>query len=204
MVPRVTQKEHVHRASPRVYIVDDCEAMCRSLETLLSVHGFEVRSYTSALQFQADADRLPNGLLLVDLRMDEMSGMELIEKLTERHSKFPMVMMTAHGDIDLAVKAMKLGARDFIQKPFRPENLLEIIHRELSTLDAETPAADSKVQLTGREREVAYRLADGLANKQIAFELGISVRTVEMHRARAMTRLGAKTFAELLRALMKD
>jgi two-component system response regulator FixJ len=186
-----------------VYVVDDNREMCLSIEALLSAHGYVVQCYESPLQFLDRVATLPGGVLLVDLRMEELDGIEVIRRLEGRGDRFPAIMITAHGDIEVAVKAIKLGARDFIQKPFRDHVLMGAIDRIAEELAVQKEEGSKpRNLLTGREREVAERLAKGLSNKQIAYDLGISVRTVEMHRLRAMQRLGCKSLADLLRILL--
>jgi two-component system response regulator FixJ len=186
-----------------VYVVDDSMEMCLSLEALLTACGYDVAFFTSPFDFLKRRGQLAAGVLLVDLRMDELDGIEVIQQLGSDKDRFPAIMITAHGDIEIAVKAIKHGARDFIQKPFREELLLETIDRVAGGLCASRSSPQApKDRLSGRERDVAERLVKGLSNKQIAYDLGISVRTVEMHRVRAMQRLGCKSFAELLRALV--
>lgn len=186
-----------------IYVVDDNEEMCRSLDALLSAFGHQVSTFVSPREFLQASNALKPGVLLVDLRMAELDGIEVIRQLEANRERLPAIMITAHGDVEIAVKAIKLGARDFIQKPFRDEELLDAIERVAEELTSQADVGTSpKELLTGRERDVAERLAKGLSNKQIAYDLGISVRTVEMHRARAMQRLGCKSFADLLRALL--
>ena len=188
----------------RIYVVDDSREMCRSLDALLTAYGYDVLTFESASAFLSRSQDLDAGVLLVDLRMEDVNGLELIQKLGSRIDKFVPVMISAHGDIETAVQAIKSGAKDFIQKPFQEASLIETIERAADDLRevAREPPTGARDVLTGREREVAERLAKGLLNKQIAYELGISVRTVEMHRANAMQRLGCKSFADFLRLLL--
>lgn len=188
-----------------VYVVDDSTEMCLSLDALLSAYGCDVSTFGSPLEFLGRIDDLERGILLIDLRMDDLDGLEVLRRLDGYRDRFSIIMMTAHGDVEIAVKAIKIGASDFIQKPFRDEALLGMIAQAATELSVrEDRSSKSTDMLTGRERDVAERLAKGLSNKQISYDLGISVRTVEMHRARAMQRLGCKSFAELLRALLHD
>lgn len=194
-------------AARQIYAVDDNEEMCRSLDALLSAAGYFLRYYTSPVQFLREQAQLAPGVLLVDLRMPEMDGLELLSGITSELDRYRVVMLTGHGEIASAVRSMKMGAADFLQKPFRETELLGIIERELAMLH-EAPSEPSEpglllANLSCRERDVVERLARGLANKAIAKELGISVRTVEMHRSRAMQRLGCRNLAELLRLVFR-
>ena len=192
-----------------VYVVDDHAPMRASLDALLSSVGFNVTLFASAEEFLDAVPSLIPGVVLSDLRMSGMDGLDLvaslIENLGERHRQFPTVIMTAHGDVDSAVRAIRLGARDFIQKPFRETELVAILQREGGSLqdvglaDAMRQAARDRLSgLSPREREVVQELALGRTNKMIAHDLNLSVRTVEMHRSRAMDRLHCCNLAELM------
>jgi two-component system response regulator FixJ len=185
---------------PSVYVVDDHEEMCQSLDALLSSYGFDVTCFTNPLEFVKNKDQLRGGVVLLDLRMPEMNGLDVLAAIRSDLSRLPTIVITAHGEIDAAVKAIKLGAKDFIQKPFREKALLEVIQHAIDDVAAEDEIRHHFLDdLTPRERDVVLGLSRGTPNKILAHELGISVRTVEMHRARAMQRLGCKTFADLLR-----
>jgi two-component system, LuxR family, response regulator FixJ len=193
-------------ADPCVYIVDDDEAVRDSLSILLDAKGYRVRSFGSAPEFLASARSLPIGCLIVDIRMPEMDGLELQERLTARALDFPLIIITGHADVPLAVRAMKAGAVDFIEKPFASETLLDSLGRALSRLalpSERDPATDTAVAklalLSSREREVLEGLLAGLPNKSIAYDLAISPRTVEIHRARVMDKMGARSLSELVR-----
>lgn len=191
----------------QVYVVDDSIEMCRSVEALLSPAGFTVSCFTSPETFLECRSRLANGILLLDLRMPTMNGIDVLRALQDDLSRLPTVVLSAHGDIELAVLSLRLGARDFLQKPYRAEKLIEVVSRELALLDQ--PAATGEPHgrldsLSPREREVVLALARGLHNKEIASILKISVRTVEMHRARAMQRLGCRSLADVLRLVFSD
>ena len=193
-------------ADPCVYIVDDDEAVRDSLSVLLESKGYVVRSFGSALEFLAAAPSLPIGRLIADIRMPEMDGLELQERLRARALDFPMIVITGHADVPLAVRAMKAGAVDFIEKPFASETLLDSLDAALSRLDtprerdpATVAAAARLALLSPREREVLQGLLAGLPNKSIAYGLGISPRTVEIHRARVMDKMGARSLSELIR-----
>jgi len=193
-------------AGRRVYIVDDDEAVRNSLSVLLESEGYAVRSFGSAPEFLAAASSLPVGCLIVDIRMPEMDGLELQRRLVEGALKFPMIVITGHGDVPLAVRAMKAGAIDFIEKPFPSEAILGSLEAALARLgapneqDRETAVAVSKLALlSSREREVLAGLLAGRPNKTIAYDLAISPRTVEIHRARVMDKMGARSLSELVR-----
>lgn len=193
-------------ADPCVYIVDDDEAVRDSLSILLESKGYRVRSFGSAPEFLASAPSLPIGCLIVDIRMPEMDGLELQERLTARSLDFPLIVITGHADVPLAVRAMKAGAVDFIEKPFASETLLDSLDGALSRLASPSerdPATDTAVAklalLSSREREVLEGLLAGLPNKSIAYDLAISPRTVEIHRARVMDKMGARSLSELIR-----
>ena len=193
-------------ADPCVYIVDDDEAVRDSLSILLESKGYRVRSFGSAPEFLAAAPSLPIGCLIVDIRMPEMDGLELQERLSARALDFPLIIITGHADVPLAVRAMKAGAVDFIEKPFASETLLDSLDGALSRLASPSerdPATDTAVAklalLSSREREVLEGLLAGLPNKSIAYDLAISPRTVEIHRARVMDKMGARSLSELIR-----
>jgi len=190
----------------RVYIVDDDEAVRDSLSVLLESRAFVVRGFGSAPEFLAAAPSLPVGCLIVDIRMPEMDGLELQQHLIDRSLGFPLIVITGHGDVPLAVRAMKAGAVDFIEKPFTSEAILdslEVALSRLTTLDEEEPAKVAALAklalLSPRELQVLEGLLAGLPNKSIAFDLEISPRTVEIHRARVMDKMGARNLSELIR-----
>jgi two-component system response regulator FixJ len=189
-----------------VYIVDDDEAVRDSLSVLLESKAYAVRSFGSAPEFLAAAPSLPVGCLIADIRMPEMDGLELQQHLIDRSLHFPLIVITGHGDVSLAVRAMKAGAVDFIEKPFASEAILNSLDTALARLsipseqDPTAVAAATKLALLSpREREVLERLLAGLPNKTIAYDLAISPRTVEIHRARVMDKMGACSLSELVR-----
>jgi two-component system response regulator FixJ len=189
-----------------VYIVDDDDAVRDSLSVLLESKAYIVRSFGSAPEFLAAAPSLPVGCLIADIRMPEMDGLELQQRLIERSLHFPMIVITGHGDVPLAVRAMKAGAIDFIEKPFASEAILDSLGAALSRLaapnerDPAAVAAAAKLALLSpREREVLEGLLAGLPNKSIAYDLAISPRTIEIHRARVMDKMGARSLSELIR-----
>jgi two-component system, LuxR family, response regulator FixJ len=189
-----------------VYVVDDDEAVRDSLEILLETSGFRARSFGSALAFLEAAGTLSPGCLVADVRMPEMDGLELQERLNEAGLRFPVIIITGHGDVPIAVRAMKAGAVDFIEKPFANESILESIRLALARLeqtaeqDAAAAAANARLALlTPRERQVLEGLVAGLPNKTIAYDLEISPRTVEIYRARVMDKMAAGSLPELVR-----
>lgn len=189
-----------------VHIVDDEEPVRKSLAFLLTMTGFTVRVHESASGFLAVAKTIGKACLITDLRMPDMSGVELLGKLKEIGASIPAVVITGHGDVPMAVAAMKAGAVDFIEKPFEDEALVEAIRRAASQLE-ESPvpvAATATLRtrldsLSERERQVLSAVVAGLPNKTIGFDLGISPRTVEVHRANIMSKMQARNLPELVR-----
>jgi FixJ family two-component response regulator len=189
-----------------VFIVDDDEGVRDGLSLLLSTVGQHCVLYASATEFLDDLDENKHGCLVLDIRMPRMTGLELQKKLIDMGSKLPIIFITGHGDIPMAVEAMRRGAVDFIRKPFREHDLLDRINEALNLDDTnyktqtDHERLDKKLKsLTERELEVFERVADGRMNKVIANDLGISERTVEVHRGQMMKKLGAKTLAQLVR-----
>jgi FixJ family two-component response regulator len=189
-----------------VYVVDDDEAVRDSLQWLLEGKDYRVRCYDSAEAFLSRYDAREVACLIVDIRMGSMSGMELQDRLTQRHSPLPIVFITGHGDVPMAVETMKKGALDFIQKPFKEEQLVALVERMLEraneAFSSYQQAANRDAllaKLTGREDQVLERIVAGRLNKQIADDLRISIKTVEAHRANIMEKLGANTVADLLK-----
>jgi two-component system response regulator FixJ len=193
-------------ADQLIYVVDDDDAVRDSLSTLLEARGHTVRSFASAGEFLAAAPSLRPGILITDIRMPEMDGLQLQQRLIERALPFPLIVITGHGDVSLAVRAMKAGALDFIEKPFPAEAILNSAAAALARLTEPrdqdplaTTAAARLALLTPRERDVLQGLLAGLPNKSIAYDLAISPRTVEIHRARVMDKMGARSLSELVR-----
>jgi len=189
---------------PTIIVIDDNDGVRRSLRALLESSNFAVADYASAKAFLADA--ACSDCLIVDVRMPEMSGLELQEELVRRGSTIPVIVITGHADVTLAVHAMKAGAFDLIEKPFHDETLLDSIRRALATgrltrNDAtEAKAADKKIGLlTDREHQVLEHLVLGQSNKIVGHELGISPRTVEIHRARIQSKMNAGGLSDLVR-----
>jgi two-component system response regulator FixJ len=194
---------------PTVLIVDDDDAVRDSLAILLEMAGFEVLTYASGLDVLEAA--LPaRGCILLDVRMPEIDGLELQRRLVERKSKLPIIIMTGHGDVPIAVRAMKAGAADFVEKPFSDEAILASIRQSIerggggeSTLKGAAAEIAARLSLlTPREREVLDKLVAGRPNKVVAYELGISARTVEIHRARVMEKMQANSLSHLVRLAM--
>ena len=192
--------------APLVHVVDDDPDVRASLAMLLGSVAMDVQTYESARDFLAgftDAGDRPT-ILLLDVRMPGMSGMALLERLRAEHPSLPIILITGHGDIDMAVRAMKLGAKDFLTKPITSQSLLDRIQDVLRQAASASPESDAEAAaarletLTPREREVFDRVVSGESNKVIAVELGISIRTVESHRASIMEKLGAKTLVDLV------
>lgn len=189
-----------------VYVVDDESSVRRSLSFALTTAGFHVRAFASGRDFLEDIDLLAPGCLLLDLRMPDFGGFAVLDALGRRRGCFPAVAMTGYGDIRTAVMAMKHGVRDFLEKPFSDDALLAALDGIFSTLsdeiaaDAEALRASNLIAtLTRRERELLDGLVAGLSNKGVANQLGVSVRTVEMHRANLMDRLQAKSLVDVVR-----
>jgi len=197
------------KSPPTVFVVDDDESVRGSLRFLLRSAGLESRAFGSAQEFLAAYDPSQPGCLVLDVRMPGMSGLELQQELNLRGAILPVIFITGHGDIPMAVEAMQHGAHDFLQKPFRDEDLIERVRRALAK-DAKSRAALEEHKairgrldsLTPREREVLALMARGKPNKIMAHELGVSQRTVEIHRARVMEKSGASSLAELVRMVM--
>lgn len=193
----------------RVYVVDDDEALRDSLVWLVESQGFAVEAYSSAEGFlEAYRDDM-RGCLVLDVRMPGMTGLELYERLSARGASLPVVFITGHGDVPMAVLALKKGAVDFIEKPFNDKDMLRLVEQCLK-LDREqwdarrhdTEVVRRVATLTDREREVMGLVVAGLLNKQIADELGISMKTVEVHRSRVMEKMAVGSVAELVRAVL--
>lgn len=189
-----------------VHVVDDDDAIRRSVAFALKTSGFQVRLYESGSDLLKSAAKLEDGCILLDIRMPGMDGLEVQEALKDRGVALPVIIMTGHGDVSLAVRAMKAGALDFIEKPFQKAVLLAAIEQGFGRLKqaaaGREQASEAAVKLQGltpRERDVLDGLAKGLPNKSIAYDLGISPRTVEIHRANLMTKLGVRSLSEALR-----
>jgi FixJ family two-component response regulator len=194
--------------TPLVYLVDDDEAVRDSLGLLFKSIGLKHEAYASALDFLERYDARRHSCLVADIRMPGLSGLELQQRLNEQRAEVPIIFITGHGDVPMAVTAMKSGAADFIQKPFRDQDLIDRINKALARdLDRRRGRAEQDeirnriALLTPREREVMQRVVRGQANKVIAMDLGVSQRTVELHRARVMRKLKMRSVAELVHAV---
>lgn len=191
---------------PLVHIVDDEEAIRKSASFMLKTSGFDVETWVSGTAFLKEASHARQGCVLLDVRMPEMDGLEVQQAMSERGIAMPVIILTGHGDIGIAVRAMKAGAVDFIEKPFEKAVLLAAIDVALARLgnrqthsDRAESAKTRIAGLTPRERDVLEGLANGLPNKTIAYDLGISPRTVEIHRANLMTKLEVRSLSDALR-----
>lgn len=192
-----------------IFIVDDDEDVRDSLVELFGSLGLQAKSYESATGFLDDYNSEESGCLLTDVRMPGMSGIELQQKLNENEVIIPVVIMTGHGDVQMAVQAMKDGAYEFLQKPFRDQELIDCISKALAQdktnrieLRKKRALQDRIDSLTARECEVVNKVMEGKANKKIARELDISDRTVEIHRSHAMEKLSVKSVAELVKIML--
>ena len=197
------------RSAPLIYVVDDDDAFRDSLRWLLESSGYRVATYPSAATFLENY-RLESGACVVlDVRMPGTSGLELQQEISRRGRSIPVIFVTGHGDVPMAVQAIKHGAFDFIEKPFKDEVLLALIEKAtksdaaLRVEDAQRQSAAARLaSLTQREREIMERVVAGKRNKAIAEELGISVKTVEIHRSRVMEKMGAESLAALIQMVM--
>jgi len=194
------------KTDPIVHIVDDDEAIRDSLSLLLQSEGMKARAYAAAREFLDGYEASTFACILLDVRMPDMNGLELLRELTARRIEIPVIMMTAYGDVPMAVHAMQEGAVDFIEKPVDSGILLKRIRRCLNQQKASSGRTGERIaeakrlaRLTRREREVMELLVQGNMNKQIAAKLDISPRTVEVHRARIKEKLGVKTLPEVVR-----
>lgn len=189
-----------------VHVVDDDDAVRRSVAFMLKHAGYRVENHVSGLAFLKVAKAAERGCVLLDVRMPEMDGLEVQQAMVERGIDMPVVILTGHGDIGIAVKAMRAGAVNFIEKPYEKEALIDAIEDAMSRLDRkhhlEMKAHEAQVRLaslTGRERDVLDGLVQGFPNKTIAYDLGISPRTVEIYRANMMEKLRVRSLSEALR-----
>jgi two-component system response regulator FixJ len=193
-----------------VYVIDDDEAMRESLDFLLGSAGFEVALFDSAVGFLEALPSLEFGCVVSDVRMPVIDGIELLKRMKALHSRFPIVIMTGHGDVPLAVEAMKLGAVDFLEKPFDDERLVGMIEAAIRQAEpaAKSDAVTQEIAarlatLSPRERQVMEGLIAGLSNKLIARDYDISPRTIEVYRANVMTKMQANSLSELVRLAMR-
>jgi two-component system response regulator FixJ len=189
-----------------IHIVDDEEAIRRSAKFMLSTSGFAVETWESGVAFLKSVRHVEQGCILLDVRMPEMDGLEVQQALTDRGVNMPVIILTGHGDISIAVRAMKGGAVDFLEKPFEKAALLTAIEAAFEKLgnisDQAVRASEAQIllgKLTPREREVLEGLAKGFPNKTIAYDLDMSPRTVEVHRANVMSKLEVRSLSDALR-----
>jgi len=196
--------------TPCVYVVDDDEAVRSGLCLLLRAEGYRSQAFTTAAEFLLDCTADCVGCVLLDVRMPGLSGLEVMRRLQDRQIQLPVIILTGHADVPMAVGAMKDGAFDFIQKPFNDDYLLkrvaQAVQSDLERRDQQTARIDAQERvaaLTPREQQVLDRLVDGQANKVIALELGLSERTVELHRAHVLQKLQVKSLAQLVQVAMR-
>jgi FixJ family two-component response regulator len=196
-------------AQPIVYVVDDDESMLNTVRCLAESLGLPVKTYSSPRTFLSEFDGQHPACLVLDVQMPEMSGLELQELLVTRGMHLPTIVFTAHGEVPGAVRAMRTGAIDYIQKPFSNQTLLTRLRQaaQRAVLVHQQTSAQNEIlallrALSKREDQVMRGLADGLANKQIAAQLGLSEKTVEVYRSRLMKKLGVHTIAELVRIVL--
>lgn len=194
---------------PTVFVVDDDQAIRSSLEWLIESIGLQVETYATADEFMNSYYPGRSGCLLLDVRMPGMSGLELQEHLAQKQIRIPVIIITGHGDVPMAVRAMKSGAVDFIEKPFNDELLLESIRKALAVDEKQRQVQSQRARiaarlahLTPREHEVMIMVTEGRSNKEIALDLGVSAKTVEAHRARVMEKMEAGSLAELVRMVL--
>jgi two-component system response regulator FixJ len=191
---------------PLIYVIDDDDAVRQSIEFLLKTAGIAVRSFESAKAFLEIMPHIHSGCIITDVRMPEITGIELLRRVKAVNPDLPVIVITGHGDISLAVEAMKSGAVDFLEKPFDDDLLLAAVRSALSR-DADTGKRKAELAgihekldaLSNRERQVLEGLVAGNANKTIAFDLSISPRTVEIYRANLMTKMSANSLSDLVR-----
>jgi len=189
----------------RVYIVDDDSDVRKSLHFLLSASGITAWPFAAATDFLEQLPSLAPAPILLDIRMADIDGIQLLTMLKERHVSWPVIIMTAHGDVSVAVRAMKLGASEFIEKPFGPDLLENALKQAFEMLEQTMRIQRNRDharrlfgELTNREREIVDVLMEGVPNKLVAHRLGLSVRTVEMHRGNALAKLEVKSIAEVM------
>jgi len=200
-------EDALHTAT--VYVVDDDDGMRRALSLLLNTVGYKTAAFASPKEFLDKFRPDVPGCLVLDIRMPGMSGLELQQQLNRMGSMLPVIFITGHGDVPMAVQAMKEGAFEFVQKPFRDQDLLDRINHALkldkenrSTLALRADVSQRIESLTPREKQVMGMVVDGAANKVIAIDLGLSERTVEIHRAKVMEKMGARSVAHLVKLQM--
>jgi len=192
--------------TPLVYVVDDDPSIRKALERLLQSAGYDAMTFASAMEFMdSDHPDVP-GCLLLDIKMPKLSGLELQDRLTEKGISIPIIFITGHGTVPDSVRAMKAGAMDFLQKPFKDSELLDMVsqgiqrHRRLRQKQRQMNTLRARMEtLTPREREVFKLVVRGMLNKQVAYDLGITEKTIKVHRAQVMQKMGAQSLADLVR-----
>jgi RNA polymerase sigma factor (sigma-70 family) len=194
------------RASRAVFLIDDDDAVCHALSVFLEASGFRVRSFSSAEAFLEKADSTLEGVMVLDQRMTGMSGLELQAELNRRGADPSIIFISGHGDVQMSVKAIKAGATNFLEKPFNNDELLTSIREAFSHADKSkkqrvltTEIRKCHALLTDREKEVLQHVVAGMSNKHLAEMLGVSDRTVEVHRSRGMKKMGAESLPDLVR-----
>lgn len=193
-----------------VHVIDDDEGVRDSLRMLLEAAGFEVQAYGSAEDFLEHADTAPAGCVVTDVRMPQMSGLDLLHRLADRRARFPVIVLTGEADVPMAVEALKAGALDFIQKPYPADTILSAVTQAQRRLNVESDRSSRRAEraqrlaaLSAREREVLAGVLKGFSNKEIARDLTISPRTVEAYRANLMMKMGADSLSELVRMALE-
>ncbi len=188
-----------------IHVVDDDTAMCESLRWLIESVGFAVKIYPGAKAFLDNYEDVGHGCLLLDVRMPEMSGLELQEQLNKNHIEIPIIFITGHGDVPMAVRAMKAGALEFLNKPFNDQELLDCINRAIEYDSQRRQSSTERNhimerldQLTTRERQVLKELVTGKLNKVIAADLELSIKTIELHRSNIMRKLQSRSLAQII------
>jgi two-component system response regulator FixJ len=192
-----------------IYVIDDDDAVRQSLQFMLKAAGITALTFESAKAFMEALPQITAGCIVTDVRMPEVTGIDLLRHIMKNNPDLPVIVITGHGDISLAVEAMKIGAVDFLEKPFDGQQLLTAVRSALSR-EADTgkrkadlaAIQDKLAALSNRERQVLEGLVAGSANKNIAFDLGISPRTVEIYRANLMTKMAANSLSDLVRMAM--
>lgn len=202
-------KAATNTENPIIYIVDDNDDVRETLELLFESVDLRAESFGSAGEFLDAYSMGQSGCLIADVRMPEMSGLELQEEMVKRSIDLPVIIITGYGDVEMAVTAMKAGAADFIEKPYKEQELLDRVHKVINQStqkrqesSEEQMTRERLAQLTPRERQVLEFIHDGEPNKRIAYHLGLSEKTIEFHRANIMKKLEAKSLAELVRKTM--